>query len=132
MKAKNRFIFLAFFLSFIFSQQVFSQAQSFDDDFQQALQEYINKNLLRFGKNEIARERFLIQQMRDINAEIKSRVKNVSAVRDQDVLRTDIPMDDGPRASCSIGQLMGVVEGSGDQLLDVRFHVHFDRKISAG
>jgi phosphatidylserine decarboxylase len=83
MKAKNRFIFLAIFLSFIFSQQIFSQAQSFDDNFQQALQEYINKNLLRFGKNEIARERFLIQQMRDINAEIKSRVKNVSAVRDQ-------------------------------------------------
>jgi TolA-binding protein len=84
MKAKIRFIFLAIFLSFIFSQQIFSQAQSLDvDDFQQALQEYINKNLLSFGKNEIARERFLIQQMRDINDEIKSRVKNVSAVRDQ-------------------------------------------------
>jgi TolA-binding protein len=84
MKVKNRFIFLAIFLSFIFSQQIFSQAQTLNDDnFQQALQEYINKNLLRFGKNEIARERFLIQQMRDINAEIKSRVKNVSAVRDQ-------------------------------------------------
>jgi len=83
MKVKKRFIFLAVFLSFIFSQQIFSQAQLSDDNFQQALQEYINKNLLRFGKNEIARERFLVQQMRDINAEIKSRVKNVSAVRDQ-------------------------------------------------
>lgn len=84
MKVKNRFIFLAIFLSFIISQQIFSQVQTSDDDnFQQALQEYINKNLLRFGKNEIARERFLIQQMRDINAEIKSRVTNVSAVRDQ-------------------------------------------------
>jgi TolA-binding protein len=83
MKTKKCFIFLAIFLSFILSQQAFSQAQSLDDDFQQALQEYINKNLLRFGKNEIARERFLIQQMRDINDEIKSRVKNVSAVRDQ-------------------------------------------------
>ncbi len=84
MKIKSRFIFLAIFLSFIISQQIFSQVQTSDDDnFQQALQEYINKNLLRFGKNEIARERFLIQQMRDINAEIKSRVTNVSAVRDQ-------------------------------------------------
>jgi TolA-binding protein len=83
MKTKKCFIFLAIFLSFIFSQQIYSQAQALDDDFQQALQEYINKNLLRFGKNEIARERFLIQQMRDINDEIKSRIKNVSAVRDQ-------------------------------------------------
>jgi TolA-binding protein len=84
MTVKKRFIFLAIFLSFIFSHQIFSQAQTSDDDnFDQALQEYINKNLLRFGKNEIARERFLIQQMRDINAEIKSRVTNVGAVRDQ-------------------------------------------------
>jgi len=84
MTEKIRFIFLAIFLSFIFSYQIYSQAQTSDDDnFEQALQEYINKNLLRFGKNEIARERFLIQQMRDINAEIKSRVTNVGAVRDQ-------------------------------------------------
>ena len=79
-----RFIFLAIFLSFIFSYQIFPQVQTSDDDsFERALQEYLNKNLLRFGKNEIARERFLIQQMRDINAEIKSRVTNVGAVRDQ-------------------------------------------------
>ena len=84
MTVKKRFIFLAIILSFIFSHQIYSQAQSSEDDnFEQALQEYINKNLLRFGKNEIARERFLVQQMRDINSEIKSRVTNVGAVRDQ-------------------------------------------------
>ncbi len=84
MKVKKQFIFLTIFLSFIVSQQIYSQDLTKDDlDFQQALQEYINSDLLRFGKNEISRERFLIQQMRDINQEIKSRVTNVGAIRDQ-------------------------------------------------
>ena len=84
MRVKNRIIFLTVILSFIFSHQIYSQALTSDDtDFQQALQEYINKNLLRFGKNEVARERFLVQQMRDINAEIKNRITNVSQKRDK-------------------------------------------------
>ncbi len=81
---KKRIIFLTLFLSIIFSFQILLHAQSAEDlKFEEALQQYINKNLLRFGKNEIARERFLIQQMRDINEEIKSRIKNVGAKRDQ-------------------------------------------------
>ena len=88
MRVKNRIIFLTVILSFIFSCQIYSQALSQDDtDFQQALQEYINKNLLMFGKNEVARERFLVQQMRDINTEIKSlsreRVNGMGGVADQ-------------------------------------------------
>ena len=81
---KKRIIFLTFFLSFTFSYQIFLQAQSTEElKFEEALQQYINKNLLTFGKNEISRERFLVQQMRDINDEIKSRLKNVGAKRDQ-------------------------------------------------
>jgi TolA-binding protein len=84
MKVKKQFIFLTIFLSFSLSLQIYSQDLTKGDlDFQQALQEYINNNLLRFGKNEISRERFLVQQMRDINQEIKSRVTNVGAIRDQ-------------------------------------------------
>ena len=81
---KKRFIFLTVFFFFISSQQAHPQSSASEDlSFEEALQKHLNKNLLTFGKNEIARERFLIQQMRDINDEMKSRVKNVGAVRDQ-------------------------------------------------
>ena len=84
MKIQRDFIFLTFFLSLFLSFQIFAQTTSSEDsDFDQALQKYVNENLLRFGENEIARERFLVQQMRDINDEIKSRVTNVKVVRDQ-------------------------------------------------
>jgi TolA-binding protein len=84
MRVKKRFIFLTVFVFFISSQQVYPQSIASEDlSFDEALQKYLNKNLLTFGKNEIARERYLIQQMRDINEEMKSRVKDVGAVRDQ-------------------------------------------------
>ena len=55
MRVKKRIIFLTFFLSFIFSCQISLYAQSTEDlKFEEALQGYINKNLLSFGKNEIA------------------------------------------------------------------------------
>lgn len=46
-----------------------------------ALNEYVQSLLTNFGKDAIKRERFLVQQIRMINEEIKSRVSNVDDIR---------------------------------------------------
>ncbi len=47
-----------------------------------ALNDYVQSLMADFGKDAIKKERFLIQQIRMINEEIKSRVDNVSDIRD--------------------------------------------------
>ena len=44
-------------------------------------EKYIKKKTLALGKNAIPQERFLIQQMRMLNDEIKSRITNASELR---------------------------------------------------
>jgi TolA-binding protein len=81
MKQKNIIIILAiFFLTLNLSAQT---AEENDEDFQNALKAFVNDNLLSFGRDAIAQERFLIEQMRLINFEIKSRVTNIDDVREK-------------------------------------------------
>jgi len=82
MKIKTLFICFACFACFWFVSDLRSQESSFDDlAFEQALQSFINENLLTYGMDIIAQERFLVEQMRLINFEINSRVKNITEVR---------------------------------------------------
>ncbi len=82
MKIKTLFICLACYLCFWFVPDLRSQDSSFDDlAFEQALQGFINENLLTYGMDIISQERFLVEQMRLINFEINSRVKNITDVR---------------------------------------------------
>jgi len=54
-----------------------------DEQFSDHLKSYINKLLTRHGENNIEKERYLVQQIRMINEEIKSRVGSVSSKRAQ-------------------------------------------------
>ena len=54
-----------------------------EKEFNERLEAYVNTLLERYGEKNISKERFLIQQIRMINEEIKARVENVSEKRDQ-------------------------------------------------
>jgi TolA-binding protein len=51
------------------------------DEFKAALRAYIEKQLTGFGIDAIKKERFLVQQMRMLNDEIKTRVTNVNEIK---------------------------------------------------
>jgi hypothetical protein len=53
------------------------------DEFYDALRGYIAKQLTSFGTDAIKQERFLVQQLRMLNDEIKSRVTNVNEIKSQ-------------------------------------------------
>ena len=72
------FLFLMFFLIFPLSAQ---DEGTGDVQFNAALKSYVKQLLVDFGKDAIHRERFLIQQIRMINDEIKSRVTNIAEIR---------------------------------------------------
>jgi len=73
------FIFL---LVFLLTGQTAAGTSQDDALFNSALRHYVGKLTIRFGQGSIDRERFLVQQIRMINDEIKSRVKNIPQIRD--------------------------------------------------
>ncbi len=66
---------------FIFSVNTYSQTTE-DALFNSALQDYVQKLMTRFSMTTIEHERFLVQQIRMLNREIKSRVKNIPSIRE--------------------------------------------------
>ena len=82
MKIKTLFVFLFCMLLIFPTAGLQAQTSGFDDKaFEQALQDFINQNLLAYGVDIISQERFLVEQMRLINDEINARVKNITEVR---------------------------------------------------
>jgi TolA-binding protein len=65
--------------NFVYTQSVTAGG----DEYQSALREYVEEQLIRFGVDAIRKERFLVQQMRMLNDEIKSRVANVVEIKNQ-------------------------------------------------
>ncbi len=57
--------------------------------FGSALKSYVNDLVIRHGKNTMDRERFLVQQLRMINDEMKSRITGISDIRDNYFKRLD-------------------------------------------
>jgi len=83
MKLKTLLVLiLQISISFAFIFSVSAQEISSDEFLYKAeLEKFVNKKAAELGKNSIPRERFLIQQMRMLNAEIRSRIKNTSDLR---------------------------------------------------
>ncbi len=57
--------------------------------FDSALKSYVNDLVIRHGKSTMDRERFLVQQLRMINDEMKSRITGISDIRDNYFKRLD-------------------------------------------
>jgi len=75
-------IFISFCLFFSYNTYTHAQVAVQDEsDFQSALESVISEELIKLGEDAIAKERFLIEQMRIINFEIKSRVANINEIR---------------------------------------------------
>ena len=55
--------------------------QNTDSQFNERLKSYVNSLLTRSGEKDIEKERYLVQQLRMVNEEIKARVGNVSEKR---------------------------------------------------
>jgi len=72
----------ALFPLLLFVSSVLAQTDLTTQQFNQHLEEYIQERLTRVSKESLDKERFLIQQIRMLNDEIKSRVANVSEKRD--------------------------------------------------
>ena len=82
---KNTRIFLCCLSAFIFLFNILlSQKLPKDDiEFRNALRNFVKENVVDFGKGFIVQEKFLIEQMRQINSEIRSRITNFNDVREQ-------------------------------------------------
>jgi len=88
MKSRALLKIFIFFLVFIFSYSAIADTAE-QSLYNSALKSYVNKLLIRFGKSNIDRERFLIQQLRMINDEMKSRISGISNVRQSYFNRLD-------------------------------------------
>lgn len=76
--------FVCLLVFILLQNPIFAQSGSMtDEQFNEHLKSYINKLLMRFGEQNIEKERYLVQQIRMINEEIKSRVGSVSSKRAQ-------------------------------------------------
>ncbi len=75
---------LLVWLSVILTISIFFPLQAYqatDQQFQNSLKSYVDKLLIRFGEENIEKERFLVQQLRMLNEELRSRVGNVTEKR---------------------------------------------------
>ena len=72
-----------YFIVFLFAASAMSFADSRDDAlFNSALKYHMQKLIKRFSGSSLEKERFLVEQIRMINDEIKARVNNVSRIRE--------------------------------------------------
>ena len=87
---KSRTLLKILIITIIASYSIPLFADSANDAFfNSALKAYVNKLLLRHGKRNMDRERFLVQQIRMINEEMRSRINGVSRIRDNYFQRLD-------------------------------------------
>ena len=77
------------FVILFLSSNSFATGTSDQKLFDSALQSYVNDLVIRHGKSTMGRERFLVQQLRMINDEMKSRISGVSDIRDNYFKRLD-------------------------------------------
>ncbi len=80
MKTRTRF-FLFSLIFIILSISVHANPQN-DAYYNSALRSYVQKLVTQFNFNSIDRERFLVQQIRMINEEIKSRITGINKIRE--------------------------------------------------
>ena len=84
MRIKALLKLCIFFLVIISSSALLAQSENLSDEqFEIALREFVNANLVEFGVDVISQERFLVEQMRLINFEIQARYKNLSQMRNE-------------------------------------------------
>jgi TolA-binding protein len=77
-------IFSFLFIFILFNDFTLAQELSKDDiAFQKALTGYVQEESADFGKEFLKKERFIIEQMRHINTEIKARITNYDDVREK-------------------------------------------------
>ncbi len=91
MKKRAFFLLSVFFLLCLISFNTLTAQDNelYEQKYRSALKAHVKKLLANFGKNGIDRERFLIQQMRMINAEIKTRITGISGIRKSYFLRLE-------------------------------------------
>lgn len=80
MKSRALLLKITFLLIFCFALNSVAQSSS-EPLYNTALKSYVDKLMVRFGRSNIDREKFLIQQLRMINAEMKARISNVDGIR---------------------------------------------------
>ena len=84
MTSKTLSKWFSYLLVIVFVNLAFSQSVSLSEkEITDNLKSYIDRLLVRYGKQNIEKERYLVQQIRMINNEIKSRVGNVKEKRAQ-------------------------------------------------
>ncbi len=81
MKSRTLLKILTIF-TFVFTSLPLFADNANDPFFNSALKAYVDKLLIRHGKSSMDRERFLVQQIRMINEEMRSRIHGVSQARD--------------------------------------------------
>jgi len=80
--------------------------------FDSALKSYVNDLVVRHGKSTMDRERFLVQQLRMINDEMKSRITGISDIRENYFKRLD-------KLLSEVQALKSRLSGSGTRQLSV-------------
>ncbi len=81
MKSRTLLNILTIFI-FMFTSLPLLADNANDPFYNSALKAYVDKLLIRHGKSNMDRERFLVQQIRMINDEMRSRIHGVSHVKD--------------------------------------------------
>ncbi len=83
-----------FLLSTSFSA-LFAQSDNLSEEqFEIALREFVNENLVEFGVDVISQERFLVEQMRLINFEIQARYKNLRQMRNEYFAKLQVRLEE--------------------------------------
>ena len=112
MKTRTR---LSLIISLLFLGSFFIppslSAQSNDDLFNSALKSYVRKLVTNYSRSTINRERFLVQQIRMINDEIKARVTGISTIRKNYFQRLQSELNE-------VRQLRARLANSGDTSLN--------------
>ncbi|MBN2424675.1 MAG: tetratricopeptide repeat protein [Calditrichaceae bacterium] len=95
MSKKFHSWYYSFFLALLLISNGFTQRYyAATDEYSVALREYVEDLLINFGKDAIDRERFLVQQIRMINDEIKSRVGDIQEIKDNYFERMEDRLDE--------------------------------------
>ena len=93
MKVKT--LLIAFFvLSFLFCNSTFLFAQDGEFVFKAELEKFVKSRITVLGKEAIPKEKFLIQQMRMLNEEIRLRVDYTGDVRDRYFNNLEMKLDE--------------------------------------
>ncbi len=82
MKIKALLVWLSVILTISTLITPLQAFQVTDEQFSQSLKSYVDKLMVRYGENNLEKERYLVQQLRMLNEEMKIRVGDVRKKRD--------------------------------------------------